>query len=184
MSKVPAIVPISDLRDDAANVLERMKKSQEPVVITQRGRAAAVIVSIEEYERSEHERELLRLLVQGDKEVASGRGHALGGRVERRGPDSREVKVRFTASARSQFLAKLEYVNAENPAAAAALLARAKKSLRRLATHPQSGRMIPEFPELKHRELIVSPYRFFYRVGKSTVWIVAVWHGAQNPRPE
>ena len=27
MSKVPAIVPISDLRDDAANVLERMKKS-------------------------------------------------------------------------------------------------------------------------------------------------------------
>jgi prevent-host-death family protein len=77
MSKVPAIVPISDLRDDAANVLDRMKKSQEPVVITQRGRAAAVIVSIEEYERSEHERELLRLLVKGDKEVAAGKGHAL-----------------------------------------------------------------------------------------------------------
>jgi len=77
MSKVPAIIPISDLRDDAANVLERMKKSQEPVVITQRGRAAAVMVSIEEYERSEHEREILRLLVQGDKEVAAGKGHAL-----------------------------------------------------------------------------------------------------------
>jgi prevent-host-death family protein len=77
MSKVPAIVPISDLRDDAANVLERMKKSREPVVITQRGRAAAVMISIEEYERSEHERELLRLLVQGDKEVAAGRGHSL-----------------------------------------------------------------------------------------------------------
>jgi prevent-host-death family protein len=77
MSKVPAIVPISDLRDDAANVLERMKKSREPVVITQRGRAAAVMVSIEEYERSEHERELLRLLVQGDKEVAAGKGYEL-----------------------------------------------------------------------------------------------------------
>jgi prevent-host-death family protein len=77
MSKVPAIVAISDLRDDAANVLERMRKSQEPVVITQRGRDAAVMVSIEEYERSEHERELLRLLVQGDKEVASAKGHAL-----------------------------------------------------------------------------------------------------------
>jgi prevent-host-death family protein len=77
MSKVPAIVPISDLRDDAANVLDRMKESREPVVITQRGRAAAVLVSIEEYERSEHERELLRLLVQGDKEVAAGKGHGL-----------------------------------------------------------------------------------------------------------
>ena len=77
MSKVPAIVPVSDLRDDAANVLDRVKKSREPVVITQRGRAAAVIVSIEEYERSEHERELLRLLVQGDREVAAGKGHDL-----------------------------------------------------------------------------------------------------------
>ena len=77
MGKVPAIVPISDLREDAANILDRVKKSHEPVVITQRGRAAAVMVSVEEYERSEHEREILRLLVQGDKEVAKGRGHEL-----------------------------------------------------------------------------------------------------------
>jgi plasmid stabilization system protein ParE len=94
------------------------------------------------------------------------------------------VKVRFTPSARSQFLAKLEHVNAENPAAAAALLGRVKKSLRRLAAHPQSGRRIPEFPELKHREVIVSPYRFFYRVEKSAVWIVGVWHGAQQTTAE
>lgn len=77
MSKVPAIVPISDLRDDAANILGRMKKSQEPVVITQRGRAAAVMVSVEEYERSNHEREILRLLAQGNREVAVGKGYEL-----------------------------------------------------------------------------------------------------------
>jgi toxin ParE1/3/4 len=82
------------------------------------------------------------------------------------------VKVRFTPSARSQFLAKLEYVNAENPAAAAALLTRVKKSLRQLGAHPQSGRRIPEFPELEHREVIVSRDRFFYRIEKSAVWIV------------
>ena len=77
MSRVPAIVPISDLREDAANILDRMKKSHEPVVITQRGRATAVMVSVEEYERAAHEREILHLLVQGDKEVASGKGHEL-----------------------------------------------------------------------------------------------------------
>jgi prevent-host-death family protein len=77
MSKVPAIVPISDLREDAANILGRMKKSQEPVVITQRGRAAAVMVSVEEYERSTHEREILRLLAQGDREAAAGKGFEL-----------------------------------------------------------------------------------------------------------
>ena len=77
MSKVPSIVPISDLREDAANILDRMKKSHEPVVITQRGRAAAVMVSVEEYERSTHEREILRLLAQGDREVAAGKGYEL-----------------------------------------------------------------------------------------------------------
>ena len=77
MSRVPAIVPISDLREDAANILDRMRKSHEPVVITQRGRATAVMVSVEEYERSTHEREILRLLAQGDREVAAGKGYDL-----------------------------------------------------------------------------------------------------------
>ena len=77
MSKVPSIVPISDLREDAANILGRMKHSHEPIVITQRGRAAAVMVSIEEYERSTHEREILRLLAQGNREVAEGKGYEL-----------------------------------------------------------------------------------------------------------
>jgi plasmid stabilization system protein ParE len=91
------------------------------------------------------------------------------------------MKVRFAPSARAQFLAGLEYIKADNPLAALALLARAKKSLRRLTIYPQSGRKIPEFPELAHREVIVPPYRFFYRVEKAAVWIVAVWHGAQLP---
>jgi prevent-host-death family protein len=77
MTKVPSIVPVSDLREDAASILDRMRKSREPVVITQRGRAAAVMVSVEEYEHSAHEREILRLLVQGDKEMAARKGHGL-----------------------------------------------------------------------------------------------------------
>jgi len=94
------------------------------------------------------------------------------------------VKVRFTPSARAQFLAKLEYTAAENPRAAVALLDRVKTNLRRLAAHPRSGRKIPEFPRLEHREVIVSPYRFFYRVDRSTVWIVAVWRSAQKTTAE
>jgi len=77
MSKVPAIIPVSDLRQDAANVLGRLKKSGQPVVITQRGRAAAVMVSVQQYERGEEEREILKLLVQGEKEIAAGRGRDL-----------------------------------------------------------------------------------------------------------
>ena len=50
MAKVPNIIPITDLRQDAAAALKRLKTSREPVVITQRGRAAAVLLSLEEYE--------------------------------------------------------------------------------------------------------------------------------------
>ena len=57
-----------------------------------------------------------------------------------------------------------------------------EQTLRRLEDFPESGRKIPEFPELPHRELLVTPYRFFYRVLENTVWVVAVWHGAQLPR--
>jgi prevent-host-death family protein len=65
------------LRQDAAAVLREVQESGEPLYVTQRGRAAGVLLSIEAYERSQHERELLRLLAQGEKEIAAGKGHSL-----------------------------------------------------------------------------------------------------------
>ena len=77
MGKVPTIIPITDLRQDAAAALKHAKSSRQPVVITQRGRASAVLMSMEAYERSEHEREILHLLAQGDQEIKAGKGHDL-----------------------------------------------------------------------------------------------------------
>jgi prevent-host-death family protein len=79
MPKVPDIMPVTDLRQDAAAALERVRASRQPIVITQRGRAAAVMLSVEAYERAEHERELLQLLTRGEKEIAAGRGYDLKG---------------------------------------------------------------------------------------------------------
>jgi len=90
-------------------------------------------------------------------------------------------KVLVTPGAREQFLAALRYIRHENPTAARRFRLRAKNALRRLVKYPESGRRIAEFPELPYRELIVAPYRFFYRVEQRVVWVVAVWHGAQLP---
>ena len=89
--------------------------------------------------------------------------------------------VRFTPAARVQFLAALAYIRGEDPSAAVAMRQRAAESLARLRSYPESGRVLPEFPELPFREVVVPPYRFFYRMKSDTVWIVAVWHGAQLP---
>lgn len=77
MPKVPNIMPVTDLRQDAAAALKRLKLSKQPVVITQRGRAAAILLSMEEYERGEHERQLLRLLARGEQEIRAGQGFDL-----------------------------------------------------------------------------------------------------------
>lgn len=77
MGKLANIIPVSDLRQDAAKVMKRVRHSNEPVVITQRGRAAAVLISVESYERSEHEKEILRLLAKGEREIESGEGYDL-----------------------------------------------------------------------------------------------------------
>ena len=82
-----------------------------------------------------------------------------------------------------QFLEGLAFIRQDKPAAAKRFREKAEKVLRRLEEYPDSGRTIPEFPGLPHREVIVPPYRFFYRIDKKTIWVVAVWHGAQRVRP-
>ena len=96
------------------------------------------------------------------------------------------MRIKFTRLARTQFLEGLaleglELIRRDSPAAALRFRKKAEQVLRRLEQFPDSGRKIPEFPTLPHREVIVRPYRFFYRVVGKTVWIVAVWHGAQLP---
>lgn len=91
------------------------------------------------------------------------------------------MKILFTPTGRRQFLDAIAYIHRDNPSAAAAFRQKAEKKLSRLKNFPESGRLLPEFPDLPFREVIVNPYRFFYRVKEKTVWIVAVWHGAQLP---
>lgn len=77
MPSAPKIIPISDLRKNASDVVKSVSSSREPVFITQRGRAAAVMVSMEVYKNAQHEMDILHLLARGEKEIAAGIGHGL-----------------------------------------------------------------------------------------------------------
>lgn len=91
------------------------------------------------------------------------------------------MRVRFTPSADRQHLSALRYLLERSPSAAAGLQRRAEAVIAQLGQYPECGHVIPEFPDLPHRELLVPPYRFFHRVVDDTVWIVAVWHSRQLP---
>jgi plasmid stabilization system protein ParE len=93
------------------------------------------------------------------------------------------MDVRFTASGRAQFLAAIETIRRRSPQAARQFRQRAERALKRLVKFPNSGVRVSELSDLPHREVYVPPYRFFYKVVETTVWVVAVWHGAQIPEP-
>jgi len=92
------------------------------------------------------------------------------------------LKVRFTPSARAQFLSALTFIRRDKPSAAIRFRDGTENVLQRLENFPESGRVVPEFPDLPYREVIISPYRFFYRIKGDVIWIVAVWHGAELPK--
>jgi len=77
MSAMPNIVPISELRQDASAIVKRASSTGDPVFITQRGRASAVLVSAGAYERAQRELEILRILAQGETDIEAGVGFDL-----------------------------------------------------------------------------------------------------------
>lgn len=77
MASTPKIIPISDLRQNASDVVKDITSSREPVFITQRGRATAVMVSMEVYEKAQHEMDILQLIAKGEKEITAGTGYEL-----------------------------------------------------------------------------------------------------------
>jgi plasmid stabilization system protein ParE len=91
------------------------------------------------------------------------------------------LRVLFTPTGRRQFLETVAYIYRDNPSASLSFRNKAEKTLSRLTKFPESGRLIPEFSDLPFREVIVRPYRFFYKVKDEIVWIIAVWQSAQLP---
>jgi plasmid stabilization system protein ParE len=86
--------------------------------------------------------------------------------------------VRLIVQWTERALAQLEevgaYIALENRDAARSLVHRVTEAADQLEAFPKSGRRIPEFPALAHRELIVPPCRVIYRIEERTVWIVHV----------
>lgn len=72
MKSVPKIIPISELRQEVASIVKDVSSSRDPVVITRRGRAAVVMVSVESYQRSQRELEILKIIAAGEKDILAG----------------------------------------------------------------------------------------------------------------
>ena len=67
------IKPISYLKANAAEVLDRLAERREPMLITQNGEARAVIQDVASYEETQETMALLKILALGNREIEAGR---------------------------------------------------------------------------------------------------------------
>lgn len=65
--------PISYLKANAAQVIDTLKSTHQPMVITQNGEAAMVIQSVADYEQTQETLALLKMLAQSQLAVSQGK---------------------------------------------------------------------------------------------------------------
>lgn len=72
------IIPITDLQRQAGQIVSGFDETAEPIIITQRGRVAAVLLSAARYQQMEEdldrldELELREMLVTAESQIAAG----------------------------------------------------------------------------------------------------------------
>lgn len=68
-----SIISLSDFKSDASQWLKRLQEESDAVVLTQNGRASAVVQSYETFQRQQQALLMLKLLAQGEADIAAGR---------------------------------------------------------------------------------------------------------------
>ncbi len=68
------IKPMSEFRAHTASCIQQAQKSKRPVVITQHGRSAAVLLDVSEFESMSQRLELLEDVVAGESMIDAGKG--------------------------------------------------------------------------------------------------------------
>ena len=73
MPQASDTIPDAVLRRDADAALSVFRDSGRPLVIMRERRPSTVMLSIETFDRSERERDLLLMLARGEREAEEGR---------------------------------------------------------------------------------------------------------------
>jgi len=66
-------MPIADVRDDLNTVIEHARETKRPIVVTQNGSAAVVIIDAAQYQKEIQERDLFRALLEGEDAIRAGK---------------------------------------------------------------------------------------------------------------
>ena len=70
------IKPLSEFRANAASCISQVQKTKRPLVVTHRGKSAAVLLDVSEYESLMQRMEILEDIRLAERQLAEGKGVA------------------------------------------------------------------------------------------------------------
>lgn len=68
------IRPLSEFRTNTASLIEQIRTHKRPLVLTQHGRSAVVVLDVGEYEHLLEKIEILQALQISEQQIAEGKG--------------------------------------------------------------------------------------------------------------
>lgn len=100
-----------------------------------------------------------------------------------------ELSLNWSPEAIEDLHAITDYISRDSNYYASSVVSKILSTAKKIAAHPQIGRMVPELADEEIRERFVYSYRVVYKVQISTVTILAIIHGKRlieniNPRFE
>ncbi len=67
------IEPLSEFRKKSADFVKRLKKEKQPIVLTQHGKSAAILLDVSEFERISTKLKMLEDLLDAKQQVEEGK---------------------------------------------------------------------------------------------------------------
>ncbi|NCO39311.1 MAG: antitoxin, Phd family protein [Armatimonadetes bacterium CG_4_10_14_3_um_filter_66_18] len=94
MGLTATIQPVSVLKSKSAELIRHARDTGDPIIITQNGRATAVLQGFEAYKRQQERLVMLKLLTQGGEDYEKGRTATHAQAMKRFEKKLQELKTR------------------------------------------------------------------------------------------
>jgi len=70
---IPTTRPVTDIKRNATNIIGRLRRTRRPVLVTERGHSAAVLMDVESYHFLMRRIEVLEAIARGERAFAERR---------------------------------------------------------------------------------------------------------------
>jgi toxin ParE1/3/4 len=89
------------------------------------------------------------------------------------------VEVKWTLQASQDLESIAEFISKDSEQRARLFVADIFQAVDRIAGFPESGRVVPEIGDAMIREILLGNFRLVYRIKRSTIDLLTIYHGAR-----